>query len=192
MPRASVRRPAVLLLALAASAALAAPRALRAQGNPPPPELHIQTIDPSVTFDLSRPPEARSVTVDTIPAPADSVWLALPGVYGDLGIDEVGQERATWTFGNGALDARRHLGKERLSHYLRCGSTMTGPAADAYEVRLSILTQLAPLGPDRTVVRSSLDAMATPRDRAGSAVHCGSRGSLEAAIARGLAERAGS
>lgn len=191
MPRASVRSPALPLLVAAAFAALASPRALLAQASPAPPELRIHLVERSVTIDLSRPPEARSVTVDTLPAPADSVWLALPEVYRALGVESVGQDPSTWTIGDGGLTTRRHLGKKRLSSYLRCGSTMTGPAADRYEVTLSILTQLEPLGTDRTVLRSSLDATATPRDRSGSAVHCGSRGNLEASIAGMLSERLG-
>lgn len=184
MSRESRRIP--LLILAAALAGLTASTPAGAQQTPRPPVLRIGSLDGS-SINLERPPEFVSVSEDTVPAPADSLWVDLPKIYHDLGVEDVGQDPSQWTFGNAGFTIRRRLGGKRLSHYLRCGSTMTGSVADQYDVHMSILTQLQPLPSGSTLVRSSLQATAIPRSHSGNTVECSTTGKLEESIAKSLA-----
>lgn len=184
MSRASVRI-AVLILA-AGVAGLAASAPARAQDSSRPPVLRIGSLDGS-GISLERPAEFASISEDTVTAAADSLWVELPKVYDKLGIDDVGQDPSKWLFGNNGFTVRRHLGGERLSHFLRCGSTMTGDVADQYDIHMSVLTQIQPVSSDASVVRSRVQATAIPRSHSGNAVECSTTGKLEERIAKALA-----
>jgi hypothetical protein len=119
----------------------------------------------------------------TVPAPVDSVWPALPRVYEMLGIAEAGADPARKVFG--ALEFRpRRIEDKRLSTYIDCGMGVTAvPKADAYQVTMSVLTQLTPADGGGTVVATLVEATGKPRGVSGNPVYCQSNGVLETRVA---------
>lgn len=128
---------------------------------------------------------SRALT-DTIAVSLDRAWAALPGVYEALGLT-----------GGGVVDPGNHMfgvrerrlsridGK-RLNDYLDCGSGMSGPRADVYDVRVTAITRLVGNGEVGTRVETLLSGSATPRGVSGNPVRCTSRGTLEPLIVRHL------
>jgi hypothetical protein len=178
-------------LVIAGIALLMVARPGHAQQEPVAPDLDLQRLANGGAWDLSALDPGRYVSVDTVAAPLDSVWRALPKAYEELGIREVHQAPASWMVGNTGFNIRHHFGNRRVSRYLNCGYGQTGPMADDAIVHVSLLTQLAPAGEDRTVVRSALDATATPTSVSGGPTHCQTTGRLETAIADALARGSG-
>lgn len=128
--------------------------------------------------------EELSPAVDTLDAPLEAVWTALPDAYVRLGIPIRSVNPEARLLGNDGFTARGELGGRRISGYLHCGRTMTGDIADEYDVRLTILTQLQAVEgrTDRTRVVSVVDAVARPTTRSGNALRCSSTHALEDAI----------
>jgi hypothetical protein len=77
----------------------------------------------------------------------------------------------------------------RLSAFLQCGSGITGPNADSYEVMMRLLVQLEAPAPAETLVRIVLYASARPRATSGALLSCASPGTLEGRIVRLIGER---
>lgn len=120
--------------------------------------------------------------------PLDSVWLALPGVYGALDIDITHSDPSRHVFGNPQYRARRVEGK-RLSTYIDCGSGVTAvPKADDYEVTLSVTTTLTAGEENSTVVTTTVDGYARPRAVSTNPVHCTSKGTLELRVVQLIRE----
>jgi hypothetical protein len=125
-------------------------------------------------------------------ASADSVWAALRATLDALGVPIGFDDRAAGEIGHPQAKLFRRLGKQRLSSYVRCGSGLTGPNADTYQVFLSFVTFMKPLGDGRVAVAPFLTGHAI--DVAGArsdAVACTTTGRLEATIAEQLRERLG-
>ncbi len=115
----------------------------------------------------------------------DNVFRVLPEAYRAVGIELVTSDPPNRTGGNTQIRVRRNLGRAPLSSYLDCGTSgLSGPAADAYPVRLSVVSTVIPSGSTsqlRTVVRG---AYATA-EQSGT-TPCNTTGALEAAIARAV------
>ena len=136
----------------------------------------------SSAYDL-RYVEDLTPVVDTVGAPLEPVWNALPDAYVRLGIPLRSVNPEARLLGNDGFRARGELGGERISRYIHCGRTMTGDIADQYDIYMTILTQVQAVeGTDRTRVVSLVDARAQPTSRSGNAVRCSSRQRLEDAI----------
>ena len=117
--------------------------------------------------------------IATIPAALDAIWQVLPTVYDSLGIPRNTLDVASRTIGNTGYLTRRTLGKTRLSDYIDCGSPQLRPAADYYDVNLSVLTQLQPESSGATRVTTTLVASAKSPSFAGQFDRCSSTGRLE-------------
>src|SRR5690606_32548278 len=72
----------------------------------------------------------------------ESAYRRLHAVYDVMGIEPRSFSDRDHFVGNQHLVLRRRLGGERLSAFINCGSGMTGPHADQYEVTMSVVTQL--------------------------------------------------
>jgi hypothetical protein len=131
------------------------------------------------TLDLST---EASVRDSILPASRASVWSALPSVFETLEMDTPTVDAASLMIGNARFRPRRRIGGERPSRYFDCGSGPGGDYADRYQVTLYLMVQLRSAPGGGTMVRTTLDASARPRDVAGGSVHCGSKGSLERRI----------
>ncbi|HEX8360479.1 MAG TPA: hypothetical protein VF613_10240 [Longimicrobium sp.] len=115
----------------------------------------------------------------------DRVFAALGDAYQQFGIPLVTSDPPNRTAGNTQLRLRRMLGGKPLSDYLDCGiAGLTGPAADTYPVRLSVVSTVTPAGATsqlRTVVRAAY----ITAEQSGT-TPCNSKGALETAIARAV------
>jgi hypothetical protein len=149
----------------------------------------VTVATPTGTIELASSGEA-AVTVNTIAAPVDRVWAALPGVYDSLGIPIATANSSTHLVGIQALKVRQRLGKAYLSKYIDCGESQIGASADTYDVVLTIFTQVLTADGGATKVSTSLDAVAKPPAFSQSYSHCSSKSVLEHAIADQLRARA--
>lgn len=131
--------------------------------------------------------EDASLVVDTVGAPPAQVWPHLVLAYRALGIPITTLDSTTATVGAVRVPVRQKLGGHQISHYLSCGSTITGQLmADAYRVSMTAVTQLRPTS-NGTAVRTSVSA--TAQDQSGNSsdpVQCGSTGAMERDIAAAL------
>lgn len=130
------------------------------------------------------------VGVRTINVAAEVAWRALGGVYVELGIPVTSTNPQTMQIGNPGYSARR-VGGDRMNTFVDCGSDLSGPLANQYEITLSISTRLTAKGPEETEVLTTVDAFGEPRAVSGNMVHCGSRGVLELRVAQEVAEALG-
>lgn len=128
-----------------------------------------------------------TVAESAMAAPLRSVWGVMPAVFERLQIETDYIDPATGTIGNGNFRPRR-LGGRSLSTFLDCGSGLTGPYADAYAVRMSLLVQLSPAPGGGTTVRTAIDAYAEDRAVSARPIHCYSKGTLERQIWSMVAE----
>jgi hypothetical protein len=122
-----------------------------------------------------------SVSESTVPGALRTVWNVMPNVFERLQIETNYLDPAAGVIGNGNFRPGR-LGGRSLSTFLDCGSGLTGPYADAYAVRMSLLVQLSPAPDGGTLVRTSIDAYAEDRSVNARPIHCRSRGVLERQI----------
>ncbi len=114
-----------------------------------------------------------------VAAPVDSVWLVLAEVYDRMGISVARSNRGQWELGHPGFRARRIEGK-RLSRYLNCGRSISGPLADQYSVTLSVLTRLTAAEGGTMVVTTVVGAAKSRMASSGGAVPCRSQsGKLE-------------
>lgn len=124
----------------------------------------------------------------TLPARLTAVWGTLPAVFEQLGIEPTYVDAGQGRIGN-ARYTRTRIERQPMSTYIECGSGLTGPYADAYEVTLSLLVSVVPGGQLGTVVRTNVDAFATQRSANSTSIHCTSRGALERRIRALIEER---
>jgi len=121
----------------------------------------------------------------------EQVWIVLPSVFEELGIEITYRNPPAKAMGNNNFMARR-IGGARNSRYLECGygSTAT-PHADAYEVTASLVTALRPGENGGTVLETLFIASARARAVSGGNIRCSSKGTLERTMAEMLASRVG-
>lgn len=113
--------------------------------------------------------------------PRNRIWSVLPDVFSRLEIETPTVDAVSYTMGNPGTRITRIAGT-RLSSFLDCGIGILGPNADRYEVNLQLMVQLAGYPAGGTLVRTTLDAYARPRDTSGDPIHCASQRTLEARI----------
>ncbi len=128
-----------------------------------------------------------SVSESAVAAPLRTVWNVMPAVFGRLQIETNYVDPGAGTIGNGNFRPRR-LGGRSLSTFLECGSGLTGPYADAYAVRMSLLVQLGTAPDGSTTIRTAIDAYAEDRAVSSRPIHCQSKGVLERQIWAMIAE----
>lgn len=137
------------------------------------------TVLPITTTSFSG---AREVEVQ---ASADNVFGVLGEAYTDLGMTVGTIDPPNRTTGNANFSARGKLGRAEISTYLDCGQTgLRGPAANAFPVRLSVLTMVIPHG-EKSRVRTLVKGAYVAAETSG-VVACSSTGELEGAIARAV------
>jgi hypothetical protein len=117
----------------------------------------------------------------TIEATADVVFSALAAAYQDLGIEVKFVNSATRQIGNNRFSKMYDIGGVRLSKYVGCGSTETGPAADSYRVTMSIVSQVTPSGTGSRV-STQLTAYAQDLGSSKGTLSCLTLGALEQRI----------
>lgn len=109
----------------------------------------------------------------------DQVWRALPVVFDSLGIPVQTIDPVRHTIGATGFLARHRLKNVPLSRYIDCGSAQMGPAADDYDVRITLLAEVHPAEGGAATVTTTLEALAKPANYAQDYSRCSSKGSLE-------------
>ena len=169
--------PAALLLlagCAAGSGATAAPPA-----GPPP---RVDAVGNGYDVRLSDDAEAAVTRLEAAP---EAAWTALMAAYGKLEIPLATVDAAGRTVGNPGFSVRRRLGGQPLSHYLDCGTNLTGIIANSYIVKLSVGSKLTPEAQGGTTLETRVTASATSPQGTGSGpVRCSSTGRLESDIAK--------
>lgn len=129
-----------------------------------------------------------TVAIQPIDAPAERVWAVLPSVYVVLGVPLSLADSTSMRIGNTGFKPHRLAGS-RLSKYLNCGRGITAtPNADAYEVTMSLVTRVTPVG-ETSHIQVEVAGNAKPRSVSGTAVRCMSKGTLESYVADLVKER---
>ena len=150
-------------------------------GRPPENPARVTTAGTGADILIANDTEAGLLRVRATP---EAAWIGLPGVFEALEIPVNQVDSRQKMLGSSAFTTRRRLGGQPLSAYLSCGSTLSGPIANQYEVRLSVLSQIFPAAEAEARVRTRVEASARSRDGAsGSSVPCASTGGLETRIA---------
>lgn len=133
---------------------------------------------------------AASEVLRDVPASADRVWVALLTVYEELEIPVTDVREGARVIEAVGVRMRRIDG-ERLSRFYDCGSIMTGPVADRYQVTLSLQSTVTARGPGGSGLATETEAFAQSREARTGRLHCTSTGQLERLIAELVSEVVG-
>lgn len=114
-----------------------------------------------------------------------SAWAALPQAYASLGLTPTVVDTASRILGVQGLVIHKPLAGERLSRLLDCGVDVTGPNADYYEVRLTVMSGVRAAEDGSSTVTTRVSAYAQANGQS-SNVRCGSTGRLEERIAAAM------
>ncbi|HEY4733281.1 MAG TPA: hypothetical protein VIH53_01905 [Gemmatimonadaceae bacterium] len=117
----------------------------------------------------------------TITAAPDATFAALQAAYQDLGIEIKMMDPATRQIGNRRFTKMYEIGGVRLSKYVGCGSSETGPTADSYRITMSIVSRVTPTA-DGSRIDTQLAATAQDPGTSKGALSCTSLGGLEQRI----------
>ena len=137
-----------------------------------------------IDYDIASKDEG-SESRASVQFPAAVVWRALMQVYSELPIP-VETAVPGHRFVAGAVTAHRTFANRTLSHFLDCGSTVVGPNADAYNVRMHVQSQVDSVGAAEASVRTLVSS--TAASDGGITVRCASRGDLERLIVDRVSE----
>jgi hypothetical protein len=121
-------------------------------------------------------------TADNLALPADSAWARLPRAFTAVGLEGATPIAGERSLSLGPVKVTRRLGGQRLSSYLNCGQSLSGPNADSHSVALTVLSKLVPNG-SATRLETLVQATATPLVSGGGMVSCNTTGALENRIA---------
>ncbi len=172
-----------LLVALALSACASGSRVIRDTESTRAPTIITDGSGNTDQIETQRSLMTQSVVLDM---PIETAYRRLLATYDVLGLEANTVSERDRLVGTRNLILRRRLGNRRLSALLNCGSSMTGPNADQYEVTMNIVTQLRASGTAATQLSTRIDATARPMGVASSPVYCSSTGRLETEIAESV------
>ena len=129
------------------------------------------------------------IKMDTV-----SAWVLIPGTamdvfrkageaYKALKIPTNLADSLTGHFGNSGFLQVGSLAGRRMSSWIRCGESITGPNADSWRISIAILSAVERVNKDTTRLRTLV--VASARNMAGGAsppMMCSTSGQLEEAI----------
>ncbi len=131
-----------------------------------------------VDYDIASKVEGSEARA-AVQFPAAAVWRALTQVYSELPIPVETVDPAH-RFLAGAVTARRAFANRSLSNFIDCGSTVVGPNANSYNVRMQVQSQVDSVGSTEASVRTLVTS--TAASDGGNTVRCASSGDLERLI----------
>ena len=112
----------------------------------------------------------------------DKVYQALIVAYSELGVPATIINPRDGLVASLNQRAVGRLGNERLSRYVSCGDSMTGPRADQDRVVLSVISWAKPDGTGNTRVESRVVGSATDSGGTSMRMPCTTTGELESRI----------
>lgn len=116
-------------------------------------------------------------------AAPDQVWAILPAVFEQIRIKPETVDPAARLIGNRRIVANGRIAGARASDFLECGSSVSGPIADSYQVNLALTTEVVPAEAGGSELRTSMQATASQRGVSSVPVRCATTGRLESRIA---------
>ena len=122
---------------------------------------------------------------------SDAVFEALRSAYGELGIDVELFDPAHGQVGNRNFTKMYRLAGDRMSHFVGCGITEMGQAADAFRVTMSVVSDVSAAGKDWQI-DTRLDAHADDLASSKGRIACQLKGTLEEKLNGLVAKRLGS
>ncbi len=149
-----------------------------AGGSSPAPDQTVRVIGATGSSSLTIPGSNVSNS-RKLANTVDQVWRALPAVFDSLGIPVQTLDPVKHSIGAAGFLARHRLKNVPLSRYVDCGNTQMGPAADDYDVRITLLVDVQPAEGSAAMVTTTMEAVAKPANYAQDYSRCSSRGSLE-------------
>lgn len=122
-------------------------------------------------------------TPELVRAAPAAVFAALQLAFDSIGVDPAVHDPMQGLVGNLGLKVTRRLAGQPMSRWVDCGTSHTGPTANAYRVHLAILASVT-AGPDgnsrvRVAVAAGAQAFSGPL---GDPIACESTGALEQRI----------
>lgn len=121
--------------------------------------------------------------VDTVAAPAATVFAAVRGAYEALGIPFTFYEDDRLRLG-GFVQRLGDIEGERPSTWVDCGRGITAaPYADAYQVSMAVATRVVSLDAATSTIETVIRARARARDVSAELLRCTSHGAFEGRIA---------
>jgi hypothetical protein len=142
----------------------------------------IRVDTPGGTDDISVGMAPTVALSDNLPFGADSAWARLPRAFTAVGLEGATPIAGERSLSVGPVKVTRRLGGQRLSTYLNCGQSLSGPNADSHSVMLTVLSKVVPAG-EATRLETLVQANATPLVSGGAMVSCNTTGALENRIA---------
>lgn len=118
----------------------------------------------------------------SVAAPPDKVHQALIVAYSELGVPATAINPRDGLVAALNRRAFNRLGNERLSRYVSCGDSMTGPRADQDRVVLSVISWAKPDGSGATRIESRVVGNATDSGGTSMRMPCTTTGELESRI----------
>jgi hypothetical protein len=132
---------------------------------------------------------ARSALGDTIPAPRQLAWTALPAAYMAVGLSVQIIDSSSQSVASALMRIHRVLKNRPLSRYLECGRTAAGETADIYEITMRVRSTVEAIDNESSILRTLVTAVATPQGSSGDTFRCGSTRTLESRIAALVTEQ---
>ncbi len=127
-----------------------------------------------------------------VDVPADLAWPALKAVYEELKISTPEVSETAKTVRNLRFVVSRRLGGERLSRFLDCGRSATGPNANTHRLELEIASRVVSLGPEKSRIDTEITGTGMNIEgTSNTRVLCTSTHQLELRIAARVGELAG-
>jgi hypothetical protein len=143
--------------------------------TPAPRVDRIHVESQHVDYDIASTAEGTEIR-SVLQFSAADAWQAVPRVYADLSVPVESLDPAHRLL-SGVASARRVFASRPLSRLVDCGSTLMGPNADSYNVRLRLQIQVDSTGPAESRVRTLVTSTAS--SDGGITVRCSSTGQLE-------------
>ncbi len=143
----------------------------------------------SVFYRVNRSDGSISANVKATPA---EVWKTVVVTYNDLKLPITTIDEQRHRISSTDARAPRKINGKALREYFDCGSGITGPRVDSYDVAYTIVTAVTAAEGDSTTVSSTM--VGSARDPSGSStapINCGTTGRLEELIAESVASKLG-
>ena len=145
--------------------------------------------------DFRLPADMVTASFD-VPSSAEEAWPALKAVFEELKIPTPEVSESTRTLRNLRFVVSRRLGGQRLSRYLDCGRSPTGPNANTHRLELEIASRVVAEGPEESRIDTEIAGIGMNTEgTSNNRVLCTSNHQLELRIAaqvRALLEGGGS
>jgi hypothetical protein len=157
------------------------------QGKPPQTEKVLARTDVGVI----RAYEGGQSGTIVVHGSSDAVFNALRSSYRDIGVEVKVDDPPHGEIGNREFSRMYRMGGESMSHFVGCGITEMGQAADKYRITMALVSSVTAL-PDAWRIETRLDAHADDLASSKGMIACQTRGTLEGEVNALVAKRLGS